>query len=455
MLPCEFLERMKNILGGELDAFAKALSRPAVRSFRINGVKASEGEVYLPCGVRYEKIPYAKDGYTITEGGEGLGNSPSHHCGAIYFQDAGAMGPVNALPPLPPHARVLDLCASPGGKSGQLSALIGEGGSLLSNEVVPKRTRVLVSNMERLGVKNACVTSLEVSRIAELYPEYFDAVVIDAPCSGEGMFRKGDEALLMWSVENILASAKRQREILNEGSKTVAEGGYLLYSTCTYAPEENELQVVEFLKAHTDFALVECKNPALVEATADGIRIKGADLDTSLCRRSYPHRSDGEGQFFALMQRKSGEGRRGVTCRDASAAPTRDEERLVLSFLRDNLVKIPNGRLVRQQSTISLVSHEIPLPERGVFMPGVALGEVIKGRLVPHHQLFSAYGHLFRNRYELRDENEAARYMHGEEIAAPPELHGYVAITWHGCAIGGGKASSGVIKNHYPKGLRI
>ena len=454
MFPEEFLLRMKNILGDGFDAFVQSLTCPAVRSFRINRIKFG-GELNLPEGVEVVGIPYCEGGFAVTSGGEGLGNSPEHHSGMIYFQDAGAMAPVSALPRLKDGAKVLDLCAAPGGKSGQLAQLIGHSGSLLSNEVIPKRARVLVSNMERLGITNACVTSLEVSEIASLYPAFFDCVVIDAPCSGEGMFRKGEAAVENWSVENILSSARRQKDILDQGSSCVAEGGYLLYSTCTYAPEENEHQVADFLENHPDFFLVECNNTALVAATAPGLNLNRTVVDTARARRSYPHLSLGEGQFLAVMKRRDGGGGAGAPTRDRSTPPDKASCATVNAFLRDNLTDIPPGRLVRSGSTVSLVCHEIPLPCHGVFMPGVAIGEVIKGRLVPHHQLFSAYGHLFKSTYELKDESEALKYMHGEELRCDAGLSGYVAVMWRGCALGGGKASGGVIKNHYPKGLRI
>lgn len=452
MYPQKFLLRMKKILGDDFDSFATALSEPSVRSFRINRIKC-DGDFTLPDGVEVVEIPYCEGGFAVTLGGEGLGNSPEHHSGMIYFQDAGAMAPVAALPKLKSGAFVLDLCAAPGGKSGQLAQLIGPTGSLLSNEVVHKRTRILISNMERLGVTNACVTSIEVSKIAELYPRFFDCVVIDAPCSGEGMFRKGEEAPQNWSEENILASARRQSEILDLGAQTVAGEGYLLYSTCTYAPEENELQIAHFLNLHPDFCLMECTNEALVSMTTQGMSFPEINWDTTLCRRNYPHNSLGEGQFFAIMKRQGG-GRLSPSF-DKSTPPDKVSANTILAFLKDNLTEVPEGRLVMNMNLISLVTHNIPLPQYGVFMPGVAIGEVVKGRVVPHHQLFSAYGHLFKRAHELKSIDEARRYMHGEEIKCDEGLSGYVAVRWRGCTIGGGKASGGVIKNHYPKGLRI
>ena len=443
---------MKKILGDDFNSFIEALSEPSVRSFRINRIKC-DGDFTLPDGVEVVEIPYCEGGYAVTSGGEGLGNSPEHHSGMIYFQDAGAMAPVTALPKLKEGALVLDLCAAPGGKSGQLAQLIGPTGSLLSNEVIFKRARILISNMERLGITNACVTSIEVSKIAELYPRFFDCVVIDAPCSGEGMFRKGKEALEMWSEENIISSARRQSEILDLGAETVAEGGYLLYSTCTYAPEENEYQIADFLETHPDFYLTECTNEALISLTTPGINLRDAFADTTLCRRNYPHNSVGEGQFFALMKRRSG-GRLSPS-RDKSTPTDKFTTNTVLSFLKDNLTEVPEGRLVKEMNVISLVTHKIPIPQYGAYMPGVAIGEVIKGRVVPHHQLFSAYGHLFKRAHELKSIDEARRYMHGEEIRCDEGLSGYVAVRWRGCTLGGGKASGGVIKNHYPKGLRI
>ncbi len=450
MLPREFEQRMRKILGDETDSFLDALDRPAIRSYRTNPIKMGDSDFILGDSAVTD-IPFCKGAHALTEGCEGLGNTPEHHSGMIYIQDAGAMGPVCALPRLPDGARVLDLCAAPGGKSSQIAAMIG-GGSLLSNELVPKRARILVSNLERLGVTNAAVTSLDSAALADLYPCYFDAVVVDAPCSGEGMFRKGDEALLNWSLENVNACQVRQGEILNNAKRCVAGGGYLLYSTCTYSPEENELTVSDFLDDNPDFHLVECENEALISATRAGISFVGARYDMSLCRRSYPHASLGEGQFFALMKREGGS--RTEAVKDGSVPLTKAESATVLDFLRENLTEIPKGRLLRQGSTVSLAMHSLALPKNGVFMAGVAIGELVKGRVVPHHQLFSALGHLFKNRRELKSYDEARRYMHGEEIASDG-LTGFVCVSWAGASLGGGKASGGVIKNYYPKGLRI
>ena len=230
---------MKALLKDDYPALEKALSEKPVRAFRLNALKCDGG--CLPCELAENRIPYTDFGYYLPEDTEGIGNTPLHHAGAIYVQDPGAMASLCALPNGISllGGKVCDLCAAPGGKTGQAAALIGEGGFILSNEFVPKRAKTLVSNLERLGVKNAVVTSLDTAEIAKLYDSYFDLVIADAPCSGEGMFRKTEAALTEWSEENIDTCKRRQSYILDNSAGLVKDGGYLLYSTCTYASEEN------------------------------------------------------------------------------------------------------------------------------------------------------------------------------------------------------------------------
>ncbi len=455
MLDGAFLDRMKLLLGESFEDFSLALSRSAQRAFRVNPIKALPSDLLLPENIKVEKIPYAKDAYTVTEGGEGLGNSPMHHAGQIYIQDGGAMSAICALPRLAPDAKIADLCAAPGGKSSQLAALIGKGGALLSNEIVHKRAVILVENLTRMGIRNAVVTSADTARLAELYEGFFDLVTVDAPCSGEGMFRKGEIAVSEWSEDGVRLCAERQSEILKNASKMLKSGGYLLYSTCTYSLEENELQVDKFLKENPDFSLEEIDNPELIKCTADGIQPEGAYCKTlSYCRRFYPHLAKGEGQFFALLKLSSDEVRTEVT-RDKAAKPAKDEERIALEFLKANLKTVPKGRIAKRGGNLEIIAHEIPIDPSVTVTGGVTLGEIRGKILFPHHHFFSAYGSDFLRQEELSSEEEAIKYLRGEELTQKSEGSGYIAVKYHGSTLGGGKASSGKIKNHYPKFLRI
>lgn len=452
MYPEKFKERMKKLLGDDYGAFIEALEREnAVRGVRINTLKADT--VNLP--YKTEKLSYAPDGYILYDG-DGVGNTPEHHAGMIYVQDPGAMSSLNALD-IKEDSLVIDLCSAPGGKSSQAAARIGDGGFILSNEYVPKRAKIVVENFERLGIRNAVVTSLDTSEIAKLYSAVFDLVIVDAPCSGEGMFRKSSEAVRDWSEENVLVSAKRQREILKNARGLVKAGGYLLYSTCTYSLEENEMNVDAFLSENPDFSLVPVKKE-LEEVTKPGILYNGCKTDNiELTRRFYPHVSPGEGQYVALMRRDDSlEIKSEFNFRDSIAAPTKEEKKTVEKFFSDNLREVPKGRLVRVNENLVFVNHNLPLPSRSVFSSGVLVGKVEKGILFPAHQFFSAYGTLFKRTLLLkRDDERLRKYLHGEEIDVPEiEDSGFSAVLYEGASLGGGKVSSHRLKNHYPKGLR-
>jgi hypothetical protein len=248
----------------------------------------------------------------------------------VYSQDPGAMSALSSLPDLS-GARVLDTCAAPGGKSAQLAAAIGEKGVLVSNEYVPSRCKLLVGNIERLGIPNALVLNGDTARLRDSFPAYFDLVLVDAPCSGEGMFRKSEDAREMWSEENVRACAARQTSILDDAAATVRGGGYLLYSTCTFSLEENEGQVAAFLSRHPDFSL--CDFPSAVHPyTVAGVPVDGAPTEKT--RRFYPHVSPGEGQFMALMRRGEGDVARIPTYRDAAEMPTRQDKAVLAEFFR-------------------------------------------------------------------------------------------------------------------------
>ena len=453
----KFKSRMKELLGCEYEDFIDAIeNKEAVRGLRVNTLKADPKFFTEGSDFSLTPLPYSKDGF-ILNGGDGIGNSPEHHSGMIYIQDPGAMATANALD-IREGWRVLDMCSAPGGKSGQAAERIGESGFLLSNEYVPKRAKTVVSNFERLGIRNAVVTSLDTAELPKLYSDFFDLVIADVPCSGEGMFRKSDEALSEWSEENVLACAKRQREIISNAATLVSCGGYLLYSTCTYSLEENEMVVDAFLREHTDYELVPVKDE-LCRATRDGICFEGAWCkNLNLTRRFYPHVSEGEGQFIALMRRRAGEGSsRPVLYKDTSKPITKEEKAAIDRFFKETLLEVPNGRIVKSGENIVILSHGYPIPPKSVFSAGVLLGTVEKGLFFPSHQFFSAYGKLFKRQEKLtRGDERVKKYLRGEEIdAVSVDGSGWCSVLYESVALGGGKASCGRIKNHYPKGLRI
>lgn len=453
MLPDKFEERMKNLLGDEWESFAAAMSEDAVRGVRVNRIKIDPTIYKDGQDERLKPIPYYSDGFYFCSD-ESAGVLPEHHAGIFYMQDPGAMASLAAID-IPRGARVLDMCAAPGGKSGQAAAAIGDGGFLLSNEFVPKRAKITVSNFERLGIKNAFVTSLDTAEFKKMYSAFFDFVIADVPCSGEGMFRKNETAISEWSEENVLHCAKRQRQIIENAAPVVAPGGYIIYSTCTFSTEENEQVVLDFLREHPDFELVPVKDE-LKAVTADGISIEG-DTDGVLrnCRRFYPHVSKGEGQFVALLKRKNSDEMTRILYKSKARELDRTERATVEAFLKETLDAPIEAKPYRVGENIVLISHGVPVPENSVFSAGVLLGEIKKGILTPHHQFFSAYGSQFKRKMELFGKDEQIRkYLHGEEIEGEGIAGGWCAVTYLGAPLGGGKAVGDRIKNHYPKGLR-
>ena len=483
LLPSAFENRMRALLREEYPAFLSAMQEEsAVKGLRVNRHKLAPSCFCSADVFPVEPIPYTEDGFYLPEGTE-AGKHPYHHAGAYYLQDPGAMATVAALGSARLSGeglRVLDLCSAPGGKTTQIAAAIEKrGGIVLSNEYNAKRSRILAGNVERMGLTNVCVTNLDTACFPRFYPGYFDIVVADAPCSGEGMFRKNDRAIEEWSESNVLMCRDRQREILNNAALCVAPGGYLLYSTCTYAVEENEETVAAFLASHADFTLVPC-DPSVVKMTADGVAFDGCTVENIAdCRRFYPHRSPGEGQFVALMQRspdappprrerskggKPQKGGRTAPPQEAIPLPPLDkrdeaEVRKALKelFPADDLtLGLCGGNVV----SFTTAGREFLIPLFGVVACGVAIGEWRKGRLIPHHHMFSAYGAMFYRRVTLAPSGEAVEaYLGGEEIDAPTEVRGIVAVTVSlgdaEIALGGGKVSDGKLKNYYPKGLRM
>lgn len=447
MLPEKFKERMKEMLSNDYAAFEAALGEPNVRAVRVNTTKLSVDCFLNKTKLSLSPIPYAGDGF-IPENCEGIGRTAEHHSGMFYVQDPGAMATVKALD-IKEGWRVLDACAAPGGKASQLASAVGDSGFLLANEYVPKRARIIVSNFERLGIKNAIVTSLDTARLAEMFCGYFDLVLCDAPCSGEGMFRKYDEAISEWSEENVNICAQRQKEILKNLSGLVKDGGYLLYSTCTYSREENEEVIAEFLSKNAEFSLCPVKENLRL-STADGLD------GLNDARRFYPHRTKGEGQFIALMKKDEKCGNLPTILYKENIKPPSKEEITILNkFISDNISEGLNGRIIKWGESLALLSHDLPLPPYSVFMPGVMLGEVKKGNFFPHHQLFSAFGTRFKRQENLtRDDVRTEKYLRGEEIEATISDNGWCAVLYEGVPLGGGKISNGKVKNHYPKGLR-
>ena len=445
MLPAEFESRMKILLGDTFQSFIEECSKPPVKAISINTLYDVS---FLPLP-DLKKIPYAAGAYYIDESfPEKPGRTPLHHAGAYYIQEPSAMAPLSSLE-IKDGIKILDMCASPGGKTVQ-AAMKNRSGVIVANEIDRQRAMTLVQNIERMGIKNCIVTSLESSAIAMRYPDFFDLVVCDAPCPGEGMMRKNSLAISMWNTGNIKMCAARQRKILNNAALTVRHGGNLIYSTCTFSLEENEMTIDSFLETHPDFKL-RAVPEVLRQASLDGICFDGCkSKDLDKCRRFYPHISPGEGQFFALMQRDDDEQGEFLPHGAALQELSPSELKIVSDFFDSSLESAPIG--VKKFLESAVISPDFPLPDTGVLLAGVRIGQISKGRIIPHHQFFSAYGRLFLRQKGL-DKEEAKRYISGQTLDADIK-DGWGAALFCGIPLGGFKAVSGCLKNHYPKGLR-
>ncbi|MBQ6826129.1 MAG: NOL1/NOP2/sun family putative RNA methylase [Clostridia bacterium] len=446
-LPDEFLYRMKSILKDDLENYIKAINSPVQRAFRVNTDKISLEDFIKINDLSTEKIDYVDTGFYFEK--DKIGNHPFHHAGLIYVQEPAAMLPAESLE-INPDWCVLDMCAAPGGKSSQLKNKLGEKGILVSNEIISSRCKILTGNIERLGFLNTVTCCLDSEKIAKTFPNTFDLIMVDAPCSGEGMFRKDDNAILEWSIDNVKKCAERQKEILRNAVKALKPNGYIVYATCTFSLEENEMVIDNFLKENPDFELMPLTEK-VQKATARGIKFEGCECENiAFCGRAYPHKIKGEGQFVALLHNKNEQTNTPPSKPQAIYKP----DKILLDFLNDTLtefdesaVKLYNGRPV-------YFPPDFYIPDSIAFSFGVTIGEIKKNYILPHHQFFTSLGKNFNRKVELSgDREKLEKYLHGEEISADIE-NGYVVITFNGAAVGGGKAVNGKIKNHYPKGLR-
>lgn len=443
--PQDFFNRMKSVCD-DYNSFCNSYSEDSkhLRGIRINTLKASAETANKLC-FEVSPAPFSPVGYYVNNNDVRLGNSPWHHAGAYYVQEPSAMSAVTALDPQPGDY-VLDMCAAPGGKSTQIAALLDGRGLLVSNEYVRSRAQALISNIERMGITNAAVTSLHPDVIAEKLPEFFDKVLVDAPCSGEGMFRKDETAIREWSPEHVQACAQRQAAILDSAAECVRAGGVLVYSTCTFAAEENEENIAAFLERHPDFHL----EPIMAEFGRKGIDTdKG--FDTSLARRIYPM-DGGEGHFAARLRREGEEHTAHV------AAPIYELPNDVRALLEECFINIPCGIIKNAGDNIFLLPPEFEaIDSLPVIRAGVLLGCRKKGRIEPEHALFmAAKAENCRNIISLSpDDMRLKAFLHGETLEVDENIRGYCAVACDGVITGFGKCSNGTLKNRYPKGLRL
>lgn len=429
-LPQDFIHWMSRQLPQEeLSAFLHAYEEPYLRGIRLNPLKPMDADAAVD-GLG-EGVPWEPAGHYLSR--ESLaGAKPLHEAGAYYIQEPSAMLPVAVLDPQRGE-RVLDLCAAPGGKTTQIAGRMQGEGLLVCNEPVGKRAQILSRNVERMGVANALVVSEMPDKLSACWSEGFDAVLVDAPCSGEGMFRRHPETREEWSPQNRAGCAKRQAEILDSAAGLVRPGGRLVYATCTLNRMENEDTVAAFCMRHPDFM-------------PEPFSLPGADAPDGMLT-CYPHRMKGEGQFAAKL-RRTGFGE--AVIRTDASMPRPDRAQLAALRSFDPDAPVPTAML----GETMVFLPECP-PVRGirVLRMGLHLG-TMKGKVFqPDHAWAMASRAPKLPRIAL-DEAQAAKYQAGETLDVPETCKGFLLPTLHGLALGWGKASGGMMKNHYPKGLR-
>lgn len=425
--PSGWIEQLAPLLGDQLPDFLHSYDLPPFRGVRMRPGRAPIPDAGAP-------VPWAEDAYELPLDSP-AGALPAHDAGGYYLQEPSAMAAAAALHP-GPGEKVLDLCAAPGGKSTQLAAYMENRGLLVCNEPVPARAQILSRNIERMGVPHAVV----VSALPEELPwtGFFDKVLVDAPCSGEGMFRRHPETRQEWTAASPEGCARRQRQILDQAARLLRPGGMLAYSTCTFNPTENEGVVQAFLTRHPAFSLTPIVLPGL--PANDGTL------------HLWPHQVRGEGHFVALLRKQDAEWPdAGKTERLRPPLPGKAEAALAQAFLREHLFSppAPNGLFAGR-----IVSAPETLPSLNgirVLRLGLHLGEVRGKVFLPDHAAAMACAPL---RPLPVTQETAAAYQQGQVLPVEDGLKGFYTPVLDGLVLGWGKASGGQLKNHYPKGLR-
>ena len=416
-----YFERMRAQLS-DFAAYRACLSQPPYRGIRVNTLKISPDAFREIAPFALAPAAWEPNGFLISE--EKPGKYFYHDAGLYYVQEPSAMCAVPLLGARPGE-RVLDLCSAPGGKGTQIAQAMQGKGLLVLNEKMPDRAKVLLQNVERMGVANAVVTCAEPSELAARLPAFFDRILVDAPCSGEGMLRKEPAAAENWSEENVFMCAERQKKILESAVAMLAPGGTLVYSTCTFAPEEDE-------------------------ETADWLARAFPELTCTEQKKIYPHRERGEGHFAARFIKEDGE-------RAAFRAPKLPADRAAVAayraFAGDFLRRPPEGTFASFGNSLCLLPGEVfPLGGLRVLRCGLQLGTMEGRRFVPAHALALGVPRQDIAALCSYPQEDIARYLHGEELPAA-ELRGWCAVAYEGWPLGLGKSSASM-KNHYPKGLR-
>lgn len=446
-LPEDFCQRMKKMLTDEYEAFIKTYDHEEhYVGLRINSLKC--GDLFSRILKNCSRVEWCDEGYYCSKDIIS-GRHPYHVMGLCYFQEPSAMASVEALP-IEPDDYILDLCAAPGGKSTQAGSRLSEKGLLIANEIIPKRAQILAQNIERFGFLNTIVTNENPEKLKERFPKFFDKIIVDAPCSGEGMFKKEPLSAVQWSINHTLTCAQRQRHIMDCAYEMLSEGGYIVYSTCTFAPCENEGVIDYMLTKYDDLTLEKTGLDMLCEGRGEWIN---SSHDLSECRRIFPHKSDGEGHFIALLKKEGHSSERVKrdlkTNKDCESA-----KNLYYEFEKKYLNRHLEGMFKLFGDNLYLVPHGIDTDKLKLSLAGLYLGVCKKNRFEPSHAFCRALEKKdFKNtvNFTLSDA-DVEKYMRGETITA--DVNGYCAVCVDDIPLGWAKGTGGVLKNHFPKYLR-
>lgn len=434
-LPIDFVNRMEQDLGPDFHAFLRSYDENKISALRFNPIKADDAAKATISHMLTGSVDWSPNGYYYDED-QRPGLHPYHSAGVYYIQDASAQLPVEMLSPNPGDF-CLDLCAAPGGKSTQIAGYLDGQGILVSNEPMKNRAKILSENVERLGIKNCIVTSEYPDKLAERFVEYFDKIMVDAPCSGEGMFRKNHDACSEWSLESVEMCAARQAEILDRAYEMLIPGGRMCYSTCTFARLEDEEAVAAFISRHPDMKLIKEQ-------------------------RLWPHQVKGEGHYAALLEKADADNRY-EECKDNRE--TYSLKKINDKILNDYLIFIKEtmtnpkewrGNLLLLNDLLYMLPEDCPdFDGLHVLRGGLFLGTLKKNRFEPSHALALALkpSEVTNSHNLSSDSAEIDAYLTGQSIRCDVK-DGWTLITVDGYSIGWGKAVKSQIKNHYPKGLR-
>lgn len=440
--PKEFLNKMQELLSPEdYSAFLADCEKTPFRGIRVNTLKCSKEKALNFLPFAKEQTPFCDKGYYIPYNTKNIGDEPFHHAGAFYVQEPSASSAVTVLD-VHKGDRVLDLCAAPGGKSTQIAAELDGTGLLWSNEFVKSRANILLSNIERMGISNAVISNCHPDTLCRSLSGYFDRVLVDAPCSGEGMFRKDDTAVEEWSLEHSISCGERQLSILDSAALAVKNGGTLVYSTCTFSTFENEQVITRFLENHKDFELIDSGVTFGRRALDKAVRILPAD--------------GGEGHFVAKLRKTGDYSQTPVLPASINKFPERDAALKLYDDVFKSHIFGENFQKIGDKIILLPNIDLPPMNSLGVIRAGILFGEVKKNRIEPCHSLFmAAKKEDLKSFVDLKyDDPRLEKFYHGEEIEIDNNIKGFTAVLVEGVVTGFGKASGGVLKNRYPKGLR-